>query len=67
MMSMMFGWRMAFAARASFMKRSTSAAILGELAAQDLDGRLAPHERVFGQVDGAHPAFPKQYRHLVSC
>ena len=40
-------------------------AILGELAAQDLDGRLAPHERVFGQVDGAHPAFPKQYRHLV--
>ena len=40
-------------------------AILGELAAQHLDGRLAPHERVFGQVDGAHPAFPEQHRHLV--
>ena len=41
------------------------AGVLGQLWSEHLDGGFAPHERVFGQVDGPHAALSQDRAHLV--
>ncbi len=57
LMSMMCGFPMALAARASWRKRSVISVSLRHLAAQDLDGDLLVDDLVAPGVDDAHPAF----------
>ena len=57
---MMFGWRMALAARASFRNRASRCSSRDVVLVQNLHRHAAADAGVLGQVDRTHPALPQQ-------